>query len=129
VAVLIAWAIEMQSHGSLEDSHIFEREGITIIDDITISATMKAIAQSVGLGSNLISTHSLRYGGATLLAAAGIPAYAITYFGGWSDNSPMLRTYAQLGGQMANDVSRVMSEAFDRSLVEARIRDNTLSGR
>ena len=56
------------------------------------------------------------------MAAAGVPAYAITYPGGWSENSPIIRTYAQLGGQITNEVSRVMSEAFEKSLVETRIR-------
>ena len=105
------------------------RIGSPIITDISIAETTEAIVSSVGLDHHKISTRSLRYEGATLLAAAGVPAYAITYFGGWPENSPMIRTYAQLGGQMTNEVSRVMSEAFDKSLVESRIRGNTLNGR
>jgi integrase len=129
VAVIVAWALEMRAHGADFNSHVFEREGFPIITDVSIAEAMKAIVSSQGLDHHKISTHSLRYGGTTLLAAAGIPAYAITYFGGWSENSSMLRRYAQLGGQMTNEVSRVMSEAFGKSLVEARIRGNTLSGR
>ena len=129
VAVLVSWALELQSLGAEADSYVFEHSGTPIINDVAIAEAMKAITRTLGLGDNLTSTHSLRYGGATLLAAAGIPAYAITYFGGWAEDSKMIRRYAQLGGEMTESVSRVMSEAFGKSTVDARIRANTLSGK
>jgi hypothetical protein len=129
VKVVTSWAIEMRAHGATASGFVFERDGVPIINDVAISGAMKLITRAVGLGNNLTSTHSLRYGGATLLAAAGIPAYAITYFGGWAEDSKMIRKYIQLGGQMTDNVSRVMSAAFEGSMVEARIRENTLSGR
>jgi integrase len=87
---------------------------------------MKAIVRHQGLDDTKVSAHSLRYGGATMLATAGLPSYVVAYFGGWSEGSMMVRRYAQLGGQMLNDVSKVMSTGYDKSMVEARVRENTL---
>ena len=128
VAVLVNWASEPRALGADATSHVFEWDGSYIIDDIAIADAMRTITRFVGLRDNMTSTHSLRYGGATRLAAAGIPVYAITHFGGWAEDSKMTRQYVQLGGLMTEDVSRVMSEAFNKTLKEARSRENT-SGR
>jgi hypothetical protein len=101
---------------------VFESSGVS-------ADTVKAITRYLCLGDKLISAHPLGYGGATLLAAAGVPSYIITYFGGWSEDSKMVRRYAQLGGQAVDNVSRIMSEAFGESVAETRIRMNTLSGK
>jgi hypothetical protein len=130
--VLINWLSTSTSPDGAEvggEKFVFEIDEYSIIDDTATADAMKAITRSLGFGSNRTSSHSLRYGGATLLAAAGVPSYAITHFGGWSENSKMLRRYVQLGGQMTDDVSRAMSDSFGKSVVEARIRQNTLSGR
>jgi hypothetical protein len=108
------------------NSFVFEGFGFTLATDTSVAMTMKMIVEHVGLDNRLISTHSLRYGGATMLAAAGAPAYVIAYFGGWTEDSEMLRTYAQLGGQAVERVSQIMSYSYDRPLAEARIRENTL---
>ena len=79
VAVLVNWASELRALGAGATSHVFEREGSCIIDDIAIADAMRAITRFVGLRDNMTSTHSLRYVGATLLAAAGMPAYAFTH--------------------------------------------------
>jgi hypothetical protein len=129
VKVLVNWLSELRALGADAAGHVFEYDESSIIDDIAIADAMRAITRFAGLRDNMTSTHSLRYGGATLLAAAGIPAYAITHFGGWAEDSKMIRQYVQLGGQMTDDVSRVMSEAFNKPLTEARTRENTLSRR
>ena len=126
VTVLANWLLELRAMGADATSHVFEHKGVSIINDVAIAEAMRAITRYVGLRDNMTSTHSLRYGGATMLAAAGIPAYAITHFGGWAEDSKMIRQYVQLGGQMTDDVSRVMSEAFNKPLAEARMRESTL---
>jgi hypothetical protein len=88
---------------------------------------MKAITRYLGLGDNMISAHSLRYGGATMLASAGLPSYVITYFGGWAEGSAMIRRYAQIGGEAVGNVSRIMSGVYEQSIAESRARINTLS--
>ena len=51
----------------------------------TIATLMKATCDWVGLPSNKVSAHSLRYGGATTLAAAGYPEYIIAFYGGFQE--------------------------------------------
>ncbi len=41
------------------------------------------------------TSHSLRYGGATMMAAAGFPQYIIAIYGGWTENSTSLRIYTK----------------------------------
>ena len=69
-----------------------------------------------------ISAHYSRYGGATTLAAAGIPQYLIEYFGGWAEGSESLRFYAQVGGDAVSRVSQVMADGVGVSLTESRLR-------
>jgi hypothetical protein len=126
VRTIVDWALSARRRGDTVNSFVFEGFGFTLATDTSVAMTMKMIVEHVGLDNRLISTHSLRYGGATMLAAAGAPAYVIAYFGGWTEDSEMLRTYAQLGGQAVERVSQIMSYSYDRPLAEARIRENTL---
>jgi len=57
-----------------------------------------------------VTSHSLRYGGATMLAAAGLPHYIIAIYGGWSPDSKSLRIYTKPSDMMANKVSRHMAK-------------------
>ena len=127
VAVVVQWAIELRRWGADLSTHVFEWRGEALVSDVSIASTMKAIVSGVGLDDRLISAHSLRYGGATMLAAAGIPSYIITYFGGWSEDSKMLRRYAQVGGEAINNVSAIMSRAYEQDISESRKRQNTFS--
>jgi hypothetical protein len=45
----------------------------------TITLVMKAVCDLLGLPAGKISTHSLRYGGASTLGMAGYPKYIIVY--------------------------------------------------
>jgi hypothetical protein len=85
---------------------------------------LRAIARFLDIRDHAISLHSLRYGGATLLATAGLPKYVIEHFGGWAPNSGMSRLYCQLGGQSDVSVSRAFSAASSAGLAEMRIRSN-----
>jgi hypothetical protein len=65
-----------------EDDYLFRIKGRNIISSEQVSIVMKRTAEFFGFASDKISAHSLRYGGATMLAAAGLPQYIIAYFGG-----------------------------------------------
>lgn len=78
------------------------------VDDKLITSVMKFGAISLGLNPDKVSAHSLRYGGATMLAAAGLPQYLIAWYGGWSSDSTTMRLYANLGQDAVNMVSSVM---------------------
>jgi len=49
----------------------------------TFQKAIKLVARNLGLDERRYSTHSLRIGGATLLAAAGLPDYMIQLIGRW----------------------------------------------
>ena len=61
-----------------------------------------------GLPAARVSTHSLRYGGATMLASGGYPEYIIAMYGGWAEGSASLRRYTRPTMAMIGDVSRHM---------------------
>ena len=101
--------------------------GTSLVDEDEITFAMKAVARCLGWKEDKLSAHSLRYGGATLLAAAGLPQYVIAYFGGWTEDSESLRQYTQLGSEAVKAVSEIMSRGFDRSLEESRIRFSSMA--
>jgi hypothetical protein len=98
-----------------------------IITDLEVATIMKAIVVYLGWDSKKVCVHSLRYGGATMLAAAGLPQYVIAYFGGWTEGSASLRRYTQIGGRSIGQVSSIMSEGFNKDLEESRIRAHEAS--
>ena len=57
------------------------------------------------------TSHSLRYGGATMMAAAGMPEYLIEYFGGWAPGSTSKRRYTQISEEMVVRVSEALARA------------------
>ena len=68
------------------------------IDDLHIPGMQKQV-----------TSHSLRYGGATMLAAAGFPHYVIAIYGGWAEDSKTLRVYTKVSEQMISVVSTHMA--------------------
>ena len=62
----------------------------------------------VGLPSNKVSAHSLRYGGATTLAAAD---YIIAFYGGWSEGSKAMKRYIRPSNSISKSVSHQMASA------------------
>ena len=108
-----------------EEDFIFQIGTATpIVSDSEVAGVMKAIVAHLGWDVSKISAHSLRYGGATMLAAAGLPQYVIAYFGGWTEDSSTLKHYTQVGGEAVARVSEIMSQGFDKSLEESRIRSS-----
>ena len=58
------------------------------------------------------TSHSLRYGGATMMAAAGHPQYLIAMYGGWTEHSKSLRIYVKPSAAMTQLVSKHMVESI-----------------
>ena len=78
------------------------------------ATVLHKLQQTAGAGevpSHLIkaTSHSLRYGGATMMAAAGYPQYMIAMYGGWSEKSRALQIYTKTSDEMVNRVSRHMA--------------------
>jgi hypothetical protein len=119
------WAIISRDRlNAIDDDYFFEVHGSPLVYDRRLVAILRAVARYLGIRDHAISLHSLRYGGATLLATAGLPKYVIEHFGGWAPDSGAIREYIQLGGESAQTVSRAMSLASSAGLADARIRSN-----
>ena len=77
--------------------HLFVVKDRVFICADRVAEVIKATVLHAGLDPSRYSAHSLRYGGATMLASAGIPIHLVEYMGGWAANSASLRGYLQLG--------------------------------
>jgi hypothetical protein len=81
--------------------HVGVDQGVFVWPDGTdfladeMADEMKRIAVVLGCDADRVSAHSLRYGGASLLASFGLPQYLIEYFGGWAKDSKTLPLYAR----------------------------------
>jgi hypothetical protein len=129
VESIVQWAIicrDQFQHNT--ESFMFQRSKEKhFVNDNLIAKVMKQIAIHLGWKPDNVSMHSLRYGGATMLAAAGLPQYIIEYFGGWADNSKALReTYIKIAAKGAGIVSEIFSKGYNSSLEEIRIREAKL---
>jgi len=111
-----------------ESDFLFRVGSKNLITSDRVALIMKTTAVFCGLDSDKISAHSLRYGGATMLAAAGLPQYVIAYFGGWTEDSDSLKLYTQLNWASNDKVSKVFADGDSNDLAEARIR-NHIHGR
>lgn len=98
-----------------ESDALFEVRGLPRLTSDCLTTVMKAVVTSFGLPADRISAHSLRYGGATLLAAAGFPEYVIAQYGGWAEGSESLRIYTRPTKLMIDRVSKQMSEGGSSS--------------
>ncbi len=82
---------------------------------------MRATCKAVGLPDDKVSAHSLRYGGATTLAAAGLPEYIIAFYGGWEPNSSAMRRYVKPSNEVSKQVSLHMSRSQSSIAVQAAV--------
>ena len=80
--------------GGNEGAGLFEIPGY---GDLTVEALQKVMQWAVddatpaGTSNKRVTSHSLRYGGASMMAAAGFPHYIIAIYGGWTVDSKALR--------------------------------------
>jgi hypothetical protein len=69
---------------------------------------LRGVAIKHGLDPDRVHSHSVRIGGASLLAAAGVPDYVIMAMGGWASAvylqyiRPSLQLYAAAQAALAN---------------------------
>ena len=117
------WVIKTRVDlSATNNDYLFKVSNKVIISSEQVAIVMKRTAEFCGFNSSKISAHSLRYGGATMLAAAGLPQYIIAYFGGWCEDSQSLQTYTQLNISSNDRASKIFSDGDKASLDESRIR-------
>ena len=101
---------------------LFAHGMTTVLNADHVRDVIKATVLHAGMDPTAYSPHSLRYGGATMLAAAGVPIYLIEYHGGWVPNSASVRNYLQIGGvPSARRIAKVMADCEDTGLEEVRL--------
>ncbi len=90
---------------------VYHVPGFADPDMDSLHEVMEATVRSLGVeGYGIKATsHSLRYGGATMLAAAGFPQYLIAHYGGWKPGSASLERYARPSEESIRRVSEYMT--------------------
>jgi len=102
--------------------YIFAIGGRPIISGLHLAQVIRVTVIAAGMDPTRYTPHSLRYGGATMLAAAGLPLYLIEYHGGWAANSASIRNYLQIGGATsAAVIAGIMSDRELRGLEDVRL--------
>jgi integrase len=108
--------------------YIFGRHnGQSMVNSDIVTSIMKWGTRRLGLNDSKVSAHSLRYGGATMLAAAGLPHYLIAWYGGWTEDSSTMRMYATLGNEAISLVSSTMCRQGETDLCDIKVRQKIQS--
>ena len=97
--------------GARDGDPLFHVPGLPRYTTESLTAFMRATCHLIGLPASKVSAHSLRYGGATTMAAAGFHDYVIAYYGGWAQGSSSMRKYVKPSNAMVETVSRHMADA------------------
>jgi hypothetical protein len=118
------WVVQSRDvYGKKESDYILECDDcVEAITSKIVTVVMKWGTRRLGLKDDKVSAHSLRYGGATMLAAAGLPHYLIAWYGGWTENSSTMRLYATLGDEAICLVTSTMCKQGLSDLSDLKIR-------
>jgi hypothetical protein len=92
-----------------ETDPIFQGGDLPRLTSDGLKQAMRLVAERLGLPADRISAHSLRYGGATLMASAGFPEFIIAQYGGWVEGSESLKVYIRPTRETIDSVSRHMA--------------------
>ena len=117
--------------GAREDDPLYHVPGIQSLQVLTLHSIMHMTVESLGVrGAGIKATsHSLRYGGATMLGAAGFPQYLIAHYGGWTENSTALGRYARPSDESIALVSEFMARVTHKEPSKHYIQDLLLRQR
>ena len=98
-------------YGAKETDLLYRIRGLPDLTLSSLHEAMQAAVKSLNIASfaPASTSHSLRYGGATMMAAAGFPQYLIAHYGGWTEDSKSLRIYTKPSIQMLRSVSSHMA--------------------
>jgi hypothetical protein len=118
-------AMSRDLYGAQEQDLLFEMPHIYKFPALTCEAltyVIREICGALGLPKDQASAHSLRYGGAYMLAMMGLPEYIIAWYGGWAQGSTALRQYVQISPEIISKVSRHMSLCAGKRSVQDMVR-------
>ena len=104
----IKWTRDV--YGAGEELGIYEVPSFKDLTKQELERVMQDTVTASGItNARNLTSHCLRYGGATMLAAAGFPHYLIAYYGGWSPDSGSLKLYTRPSDEMHKIVSAHMA--------------------
>ena len=100
-------------YGAKAEDELYDVPGIERVTAYRLHQVMRdavrAYAGDVPIG-RIATSHSLRYGGATMMASAGFPQYLIAHYGGWTADSEALKRYVRPSDESIERVSRYMTD-------------------
>jgi hypothetical protein len=104
-------ATTRDQYGAKESDLLYKIRGVPDLTLPSLHEAMQSAVKALNIAAFVPATtsHSLRYGGATMMAAAGFPQYLIAHYGGWTEGSKSLRTYTKPSIQMLMSVSSHMA--------------------
>ena len=112
VQVVERWIARTRDrYGARHDDPLYHVRCLPKYDVTQLHWAMKLAAIGAGLprAHQDPTSHSLRYGGATMMAAAGYPEYIIAHYGGWAEGSTSMRVYTKPSAKMLDMVSAHMA--------------------
>ena len=114
VQILEDWiATTRDMYGAKAEDELYDVPGIEKVTAYRLHQVMRSAVRSytgdVPIG-RIATSHSLRYGGATMMAAAGFPQYLIAHYGGWKADSEALKKYVRPSDESIERVSRYMTD-------------------
>jgi len=102
--------IARDEYGAKESDPLYDIPGLPAHTRGVMETVMNFVMTDLGMGViGKFTSHSLRYGGATMLAAAGFPQYVIEMYGGWTKDSKSLRRYIKPSMKLVKMVSAQMA--------------------
>jgi site-specific recombinase XerC len=124
VAAMARWLRVRASSG--HDQPLFVLSDGTFLTRARLQRVLKLGIKAAGYDPKHWSTHSLRIGGASTLAAQGWPAETIMLLGRWS--SECYLRYLRMNDHRRRDISRSMSQVSTEVLDLARARGTVGAG-
>lgn len=113
VQILEKWiATTRDIYGATEEQELYELPGLPAVSIKDLHEIMTSTVLETTNGRKIprkATSHSLRYGGATMLAQAGFPQYLIAHYGGWTADSEALKRYVVPSEESIKKVSEYMT--------------------
>ena len=128
VCILENWIVETRDvYGATASQLLYDVPGFPKLRAKEVMRIMRATVKSLNIRGyqHQFCTHSLRYGGAVMMVAAGHPEYLIAIYGGWAPGSRSLHGYihtlsdesiARVSADMARVAVASTSVSFIRNL-------------
>lgn len=132
VCILEKWIKKTRDEfGTGQEAGLYKINGMEEFTIASLHSVMQATIKSLNIPGfkKSVTSHSLRYGGATMMAAAGFPQYLVAHYGGWAPDSKALKIYAKPTEEMSMMVSKHFAEMSRKEPSRHFILDACAQGR